>query len=229
MQTRWSLSFGSYGISTWISVLFLNIGFDNPYAETFVFALACLPGNLVATLFMDRLGRQSLLRWGLLLAALAALGFACGTGSPAVVVSCACLFNGCTVLSWNSLDVLSVEAYPTGVRSLGMGFLAASGRVGAVFAQVVNGRLEKNVAALLLSTTLCLGLGLVASLGLSETRVVLSPENVGYGLPEGGGESIELDLKGQPMETDSKGHYENLRATEILEMHEHGTISNHSS
>jgi hypothetical protein len=33
-----------------------------------------------------------------------------------------------SVTGWNSLDVMSVEYFPTNVRSMGMGCLAASGR-----------------------------------------------------------------------------------------------------
>ncbi|ETW07133.1 hypothetical protein, variant 2 [Aphanomyces invadans] len=45
--TSFALSFGSYGISTWITKLFVSIGLSNPYANAFLYAGANLPGNLV--------------------------------------------------------------------------------------------------------------------------------------------------------------------------------------
>ena len=64
------LSFGSYGISTWISNLFADLGEVNPYADSFIFAAANLPGNVVSILFIERYGRKRLLCWGMCLAAL---------------------------------------------------------------------------------------------------------------------------------------------------------------
>ncbi|RLN99163.1 hypothetical protein DYB28_006725, partial [Aphanomyces astaci] len=45
--TSFALSFGSYGISTWITKLFVSIGLLNPYANAFLYAGANLPGNLL--------------------------------------------------------------------------------------------------------------------------------------------------------------------------------------
>jgi hypothetical protein len=44
------------------------------------------------------------------LAAASALGFALDTRLPAVVVTCAALFNAFSVVGWNSLDCLSGNA-----------------------------------------------------------------------------------------------------------------------
>lgn len=43
----WScLSFGSYGIATWITVLFQRINLSDPFANAFIYAAANLPGNI---------------------------------------------------------------------------------------------------------------------------------------------------------------------------------------
>jgi hypothetical protein len=43
----WScLSFGSYGIATWITVLFQRINLSDPFANAFIYAAANLPGNV---------------------------------------------------------------------------------------------------------------------------------------------------------------------------------------
>lgn len=41
------LSFGSYGLATWITVLFKRIGLSDPFANAFIYAAANLPGNLL--------------------------------------------------------------------------------------------------------------------------------------------------------------------------------------
>ena len=100
MLIWFSLSFGSYGISTWISVLFEDVGVGNVYASSFIFALANLPGNVVSILYVEQIGRRQLLFYGMLLAGLSTIGFALGTSVPAVVITCATLFNAFSVAGW---------------------------------------------------------------------------------------------------------------------------------
>ena len=102
-----TLSFGTYGMSTWISTLFSDVGIGNPYAAAFIFAVANLPGNIVSLLYIETFGRRWLLSVGMCLAAGSALGFAFDTKLPVVVVLCASLFNAFSVIGWNSLDCLS--------------------------------------------------------------------------------------------------------------------------
>lgn len=47
MMCGFSLSFGSYGLSTWITKLFESAGLSNPFENAFLFAGANLPGNIV--------------------------------------------------------------------------------------------------------------------------------------------------------------------------------------
>lgn len=154
-----TLSFGSYGISTWITVLFEDVGIGNVYASAFIFALANLPGNIVSILYVEQIGRRQLLYYGMLLAGVSTIGFAVGTSVPALVVICATLFNAFSVAGWNALDCMSVENFPTEIRTSAMGVLAASGRIGAISAQFVNGSLEDNVPLLLFVTSGCMILG----------------------------------------------------------------------
>lgn len=104
------LSFGSYGMATWISTLFADVGISNPYAASFIFALANLPGNAASLQYIEVYGRRRLLCGGMVLAAVSVLGFALDTSTPWVVVGCSSLFNAFSVMGWNSLDCLSGEA-----------------------------------------------------------------------------------------------------------------------
>jgi MFS family permease len=102
-----TLSFGSYGLTTWITTLFIAVGENNPYQDSFIFAIANLPGNLISVLLIDIYGRKKLLFFGMVLAGFCSVGFAFSGKRKDVVVLCAALFNCFSVIGWNSLDILS--------------------------------------------------------------------------------------------------------------------------
>ena len=142
----WALSFGTYGLYTWINTLFEQVELQNVYFNTLLFALANLPGNILALYLMDWVGRSRLLVSSIVGAALSLFGFAyvasslsSGSISKIWIVCFACLFQCCTVISWDAINVLTSERFPTSVRSTGTGFCTASGRIGAMMAQFVNG------------------------------------------------------------------------------------------
>lgn len=187
LQLLWfSLSFGSYGLMTWINTLFKEVHLENVYFNALLFSASNLPGNLLAAYLMDRTGRVSLLTGSVLTAAAALVAFAYFAGkqteleddnglySPAQtnnankvdhsvatgIVLSACLFQCFTIAAWNAIDVLTSELFPTSVRSTGMGVCAATGRIGAMIAQFVNGALVTSHPVRLLWTaaaTLVLG------------------------------------------------------------------------
>ena len=127
MVIWFTLSFGSYGIITWINSIFKDVGETNLYKDSFIFALANLPGNLISILLVDKYGRKNLLFYGMLLAGIFSIGFAVEKKNKNLVVLCAALFNASSVIGWNSLDCLSVELFPTAVRTSAMGILTGSG------------------------------------------------------------------------------------------------------
>jgi MFS family permease len=155
MTAVWfTLSFGSYGISTWNNVLFSEIGLTNPYASSFIFAAANLPGILASFLLVERMGRRRLLAVSMTAAAASASLFAYSAhAGPWLVVTAASLFNACSVSGWNALECLSAESFPTNVRTSGMGWVSAFGRLGSILAQFVNGYLQSSVFTLLMVTS----------------------------------------------------------------------------
>lgn len=175
LQVIWfSLSFGSYGILTWINTLFEKVHLENIYFNALLFSLSNLPGNLISAYCMDRIGRTRLLTGSMLLAALSLVSFAYEASSSIqtdyennnelshkrmLIVISACAFQCFTIIGWNTIDVLTSELFPTSVRSTGMGVCAASGRIGAMIAQFINGSLISNPSRLLLVSagTLILG------------------------------------------------------------------------
>lgn len=174
LQMVWfSLSFGSYGLLTWINTLFFQVHLENVYFNALLFAMSNLPGNLLSAYLMDRAGRVTLLIGSVVAAALSLVAFAYVAYERAQmddassdkgistgwIVGAACAFQCFTISAWNAIDVMTSELFPTTVRSTGLGVCAASGRVGAMLAQFVNGALVAQPVRLLLvaAGTLLLG------------------------------------------------------------------------
>lgn len=181
LQLLWfSLSFGTYGLYTWINTLFEAVHLKNVYFNALLFALSNLPGNILSALLMDRIGREKLLVASVLASAASLLVFAFFAhmdpdqpptvlAATAIVLS-TCVFQMFTIMAWNSIDVLTSELFPTSVRAMGMGVCAASGRVGALLAQFVNGALVAQPVLLLLVAAITLLLGAMTPLFLPTDR-----------------------------------------------------------
>lgn len=124
-----TLSFGYYGLATWITVLFGAIGFSNPYGSSFFYAAANLPGNVAAFALLDRVGRRPLLAGSMASAAVFSLAFAFAVerpeGQASLILAAAMLFNAACTCAWNSINCLSTEAFPTAARATALGLLAA--------------------------------------------------------------------------------------------------------
>lgn len=115
---------------------------------------------------MDRVGRKGVLCGSLLAACACAVAFPFAT-TEATVVTASCLLNAVSTCSWNSLDCLSTEAFPTNLRTSSLGMLAAFGRLGSIAGQVVFGSLiDESIVALLATAAVILGLGAVAAAAL---------------------------------------------------------------
>jgi len=157
LQLLWfCLSFATYGITTWINTLFVEIQLENIYFNSFLFALSSLPGNIVSMLYSDRYGRKKMLIGSLIGAASGLVVFATtvyagsrqendGQSNTSmqtfVIVLCACAFQAFGTISWNTIDIITAEMFPTNVRSAGMGVCTATGRLGGILSQCINAKL----------------------------------------------------------------------------------------
>uniref|UniRef100_A0A667WPD4 Synaptic vesicle glycoprotein 2Ba n=1 Tax=Myripristis murdjan TaxID=586833 RepID=A0A667WPD4_9TELE len=85
------------------------------YMVSFLGSLAVLPGNIISALFMDKMGRIRVIGGSMLISAgctfLLLLSF-----SQGVIICWQCLFYGINVASWNGLQVVSVELFPSSKR-----------------------------------------------------------------------------------------------------------------
>mmetsp|Transcript_35220 Transcript_35220/g.71943 ORF Transcript_35220/g.71943 Transcript_35220/m.71943 type:complete len:595 (+) Transcript_35220:112-1896(+) len=157
LQLLWfCLSFATYGITTWINTLFVEIQLENVYFNSFLFALSSLPGNIVSMVYSDRYGRKKMLIGSLIGAASGLVVFATTVYAGSrqendgqsntlmqtfVIVLCACAFQAFGTISWNTIDIITAEMFPTNVRSAGMGVCTATGRLGGILSQCINAKL----------------------------------------------------------------------------------------
>ena len=200
LQLVWfTLAFGSYGLLTWINALFVQVQLTNIYRNALLFALANLPGNILSILFLDSMGRSTLLTGSLTSAALSLVAFAyiaamdssekehsfSLASNKSLIVGSACLFNMCSVVAWNCLAVLTPELYPTSVRNTGMGYCSALGRIGGIIAQVVNVFLLHNPVRLLSVAAVTLLFGALSPL-------LLPPDMAGQCVTDEIGSGSEL-------------------------------------
>ncbi|XP_072848767.2 synaptic vesicle glycoprotein 2C isoform X3 [Pogona vitticeps] len=95
-----------------------QISFDDDYSAYWIYfvnflgTLAVLPGNIVSALLMDRIGRLTMLGGSMILSGISCFFLWFGT-SESMMIGMLCLYNGLTISAWNSLDVITVELYPT--------------------------------------------------------------------------------------------------------------------
>jgi len=162
-----TLSFGWYGLILWIPSLFEAQDFDiDIYQDAFLVAAANLPGNIISSLLMDKIGRKRLLSFSMLIASGLAVLFAFSR-TAALTVIAACLLNMVSVGGWNSLDCVSTESFPTSLRTSAMGILAGSGRLGSMAGQFVFGALiHVSIPLLLVLAAAMLMVGAIAGMFL---------------------------------------------------------------
>ena len=175
LQSLWFfLSFSNYGLITWITTIFKTIKIADPYLDSIIFAAGGLPANILSAYYMDALGGRKvmILSMGLGSIMLFCFAFEVGYAYPDnisfIIVLTACLFNAFTTSSWNALDIMSTETFPTDVRSTVMGYLSASGRIGAIAGQIVNSQLINNPTMLIFSSGMIMVLGTIAPMFLPD-------------------------------------------------------------
>ncbi|KAK9516343.1 hypothetical protein VZT92_024279 [Zoarces viviparus] len=187
------ISFGYYGLWMWFPELFermenggspcANVSLPSSlnnqscypvktavYMEGFIIAASNLPGNIFTIVMIDRLGGKALLSCSLLLSSLSIfLIYVVQTKIQSLVLSC--IFSGVSVVTWNALDVLGTELYPTQLRSSALGFFTGVGRVAAIMGNVAFGRLmDTNCAVPVLLVSFLLLTGGLVALVLPQTR-----------------------------------------------------------
>jgi len=205
------LSLAWYGLGVWTPTLFKSAGVEvSLYEDAFITSAANIPGNIAASLLLDRIQRKYLLVASLLLTMGCTLALAF-LRSEGFVLAASCMMNAVSVTAWNAVNVLSTEAFPTAARSSAMGILSMTGRFGSIVGQLLfGGLMSVSVPALLTSVSALLLLGAVAGLmfpatapgssdALSGRRPsTASADDAARGIDGEGAESEMASLLSQP-------------------------------
>ena len=198
LQIVWfAMSFGS-GLCTWITKLFEEIGLSDIYLQSLYFALANIPGNALATVLVDRIGRKALL-FGSMTSAALCLGLAAHGASDAEarqlqVILSACLFHAFLVTGWCALSVMTPELFPTSIRGTGMGVCSGVGRIAGILVQYINGAFIDQPLVLLLTAATCMMTGAFAPLlcGMQDMtdKHLFEIPSMAMGVLEGDGQAV---------------------------------------
>jgi len=150
------ISIGYYGAFTWLPSWFCSKGFSLPavYPNAFIMALAQLPGYFSAAWLVERWGRTRTLGTYLLASGASAWLFALAS-TPAAVLATAILLSFFALGAWGALYAYTPEAYPTSIRTTGIG--AASGMTR------IAGAVAPSIGALVAGTSLALPLAIFAA------------------------------------------------------------------
>ncbi|MCB0078430.1 MAG: MFS transporter [Anaerolineales bacterium] len=141
LWTIWFLlSLGYYGVFTWLPTYFRELGMEMlpVYQNTFLLALAQLPGYFSAAWLVERWGRTRTMSLYLLGSALFTFAFAT-VNSLNMVVAMAIWMSFFTLGAWGALYAYTPEAYPTTLRGTGMGGASGMARIAGVIAPILGG------------------------------------------------------------------------------------------
>ena len=185
--TWFCISFAYYGIFTWLPQAFVQQGFSSlqTYQNTFLLALAQVPGYFSAAYLVERLGRRNTLGLYLLASGVFTFLFAVVTGFGGLLAS-AMLMSFFALGAWAALYAWTPESYPTEIRTTGMGWASGMARVAGVITPTLGGILFgfALVSALSLwAAAFVVGGITVFLLGVETKRRALSDTMSG---PEGG-------------------------------------------
>ncbi|XP_034845795.1 synaptic vesicle glycoprotein 2A isoform X1 [Mirounga leonina] len=140
------------------------------YFVSFLGTLAVLPGNIVSALLMDKIGRLRMLAGSSVMSCVSCFFLSFGN-SESAMIALLCLFGGVSIASWNALDVLTVELYPSDKRTTAFGFLNALCKLAAVLGiSIFTSFVGITKAAPILFASAALALGSSLALKLPETR-----------------------------------------------------------
>nr|XP_054752323.1 synaptic vesicle glycoprotein 2B-like [Lytechinus pictus] len=182
-----NLSFGYYGLFMWFPELFKRVEYggsacstfnesinitepsDRIYVDGFYTALSNLPGNLLTIVLMDRLSRKLLITSSMIISGISVF-FIWFLETRTHVLIMSCLFGAISVITWNTLNVVGVELYPTSCRSTALGVQSVLNRLGAIIGSLMFGVLiDLNCAIPMILIAVLLAIGGLTALALPNT------------------------------------------------------------
>lgn len=130
--------FSYYGIFTWLPSLLVKQGYDivKSFEYVLFMILAQLPGYVVASWLVEKLGRKATLAGFIGFCAVSAYFFG-QANSDSEIMLWGCLMSFFNLGAWGVLYTYTPEQYPANIRAFGSGWAAAIGRIGGIVAPIV--------------------------------------------------------------------------------------------
>lgn len=132
-----------YGLSTWLPSLLANSGFSlvKSYSFAIVQAMGATAGSFLLGYLMDAFGRKKGLCITYFLGGLSILWFGAVT-SEASLYAAGAVIGIFVIGAPSALNVVLSEIYPTHVRSTGVGWAYAVGRMGSMIGPLIGGIIQ---------------------------------------------------------------------------------------
>lgn len=132
--------FGYYGLTTWLGALLVNKGFNIIKSISFVIFITSggIPGFLLATYLLERIGRKAVVIPTLVMTAVSAYFYGQAT-SLTLLYFWGFLLQFFQYGMWSSVYAYTPELYPTRMRATGCGLSSSIGRIGALLGPYVIG------------------------------------------------------------------------------------------
>ncbi|WP_376791933.1 MFS transporter [Thermoflexus sp.] len=136
------ISLGYYGVFTWLPSLLVQRGltFLRSFEYIFIITLAQLPGYFSAAYLVEQIGRRRTLGFYLLASGIFTYLFAVAASLPAYLAA-AIWMSFFALGAWGALYAYTPEAYPTQLRTTGMGAASGMTRIAGALAPTLGGYL----------------------------------------------------------------------------------------
>lgn len=150
-----AISLGYYGVFTWLPNFFRTSGMEllPVYQNTFILALAQLPGYFSAAYLVEKWGRRRTLAVYLAASGIFTYLFAV-TNSLNGMVLMGIWMSFFTLGAWGALYAYTPEAYPTNLRGTGMGAASGMTRISGAIAPSLGAALMGGSLTLVLPLTI---------------------------------------------------------------------------
>lgn len=129
-----------YGVYMWLPSLVVSAGFSmfDSFTLMFFVTLAQLPGCVFGALLVDRIGRKRTLVPSLLLCGISSYLFSLWASAQSILIF-GSLISFFLLGAWGIMTTFTAELYPTRLRSTGVGWAGALGRLVGVAAPMATG------------------------------------------------------------------------------------------
>ncbi|KAJ3666324.1 hypothetical protein Zmor_001774 [Zophobas morio] len=110
------------------------------FLDTIIIGLSCIPTSVSLSFFMKKFGKKFVLIIGLMMSGFCTLSLNWVQNSTETLVL-SCVFEALTSILEAVIFCVIVDLFPTNLRAIALAVTASSGRIGAIFGNVVFGLL----------------------------------------------------------------------------------------